>query len=1005
MIVLKGLCCKHAVAVTLIVLVMGWGSAGAAQDQFTMDVGNAPVEHLKWSQPPVEKDPTSRRPVYCGWGEPAYATRPLSYAAASWTFVADDFRYAGDLPVASVHWWGSYQAWNGDEAPRVRPESWRIGFWSNAPADQRYPISRPDKLLWVVHVPAARVEEGQAGTDESLQKSLDMTFEYLLKLQPQEYFRPDQFPSSDIQDHIFWINITAVYTGLPEPLNPWAWQSRPKPWAGGAVKAQFKRDELRAGFSLDPSTVRSITSPLACERQDAYDMTFELDTAPEYVLWEQPFTGIRRWASYEDEESLAIEDAGAVVKWTQPPDRTVTGGDVDMTRDSPATWPPTICADDFECRATGPITGITLWTSWYRDALPGDSADNVTFTLSIRQDIPANRSPTGFSMPGKVLWRKQFSRGQFTIEPMEGHAEGYYSPANETFERDNHLMAYQYTFKIDPSAAFQQTGAEKDPVVYWLAAQTRVVHSPGSVATRLGWQTSTSHGNDAAAWVKAEESYDGAGWKQAKYPKGHPLSGKQIDLAFTIETQKSDAGMILRRMVADDWMCRNDLPVTGMVWWGSYRGSGYLPCECLTSAGAVKSQLAAATPPDSFLLSIWADEPGGGAGFQPAKDAAKMAATQRSSRPGKKLWEYKAEEFDEVLVGFDKDPSPTSSIVQGFEPVYRYTVRLPEEKWFRPDGQNSTYWLSVVAVYRDAKSVIYPWGWTNHPSASWDQQTLTPLAHWKLDESAGKAAADSAGGNDGAVVGSPVWRPSGGWIGGALDLDGRDDCVKVEQPKGFDFAPKSFSVSTWIYPRETRGQWHAILEYDRAGITRNRFGLWLDAEGHFHFRVGQDTWHSQQSLAPHQWCHLAAAFDAGARTMSLYVNGVLDGTATTRSGFATPYRATLVIGACGSAGDEFFNGLIDDVRVFKIALTAEEVFTLAGAGRNEGAVAGREPTDSKEEGIPYDWTQLLDQTGLTEDLSFMLFTKPPETAGGDVYIGADPNDGSVEVVIPVREKR
>src|SRR4030042_1341715 len=70
-------------------------------------------------------------------------------------------------------------------------------------------------------------------------------------------------------------------------------------------------------------------------------------------------------------------------------------------------------------------------------------------------------------------------------------------------------------------------------------------------------------------------------------------------------------------------------------------------------------------------------------------------------------------------------------------------------------------------------------------------------------------------------------RPTAGWLGGALDFDGRDDCIRVDRPRGFNFAPESFSVSAWINAREARGRWHAILEYDRTGFVGNRFGLWL----------------------------------------------------------------------------------------------------------------------------------------------------------------------------------
>ena len=79
------------------------------------------------------------------------------FSTATWKLPADNFRCIGNMPVTSVHWWGSYQNWTGDKAPSVKPESWRIAFWSNAKADSRYAFGRPDKLLWVVNATPDRV--------------------------------------------------------------------------------------------------------------------------------------------------------------------------------------------------------------------------------------------------------------------------------------------------------------------------------------------------------------------------------------------------------------------------------------------------------------------------------------------------------------------------------------------------------------------------------------------------------------------------------------------------------------------------------------------------------------------------------------------------------------------------------------------------------------------------------------------------------------------------------
>jgi len=913
----------------------------------------APLEQSKWSQPPIEQDPTAGMPVFCGWDQPAYVSIPSLFSTGTWYLPADNFRCIGSMPVTSVSWWGSYQRWTGDKAPSAKPASWRIAFWSTAKADSRYAFSRPDKLLWVVTATPDRVLEERAGVSQFPTHSSDTVFRYSLDLKPTEYFRQSNYLTST-QDRVFWISITAVYSGSPGPQNPWGWLTRPKPWSDGAVTAEFRRDDIRSGFALDPATAQPIANSLLCQRLDAYDLAFELGTATNYIQWEQSFTGLRDWPYYEDEQAMGVAGPGVAAKWIQQPDVTSAGVDVDFTKDLPPTWPATICADDFECTQTGPITGITLWASWYRDVLSSGSAANATFTLSIRQDIPADRSPTGYSMPGQVLWRKTFQKGEFTVEPVQTCSEGYYSPANVTFEPDTRAMLYKYTFKIDSKDAFVQTGTARNPIVYWLTAQSTLIHSPGSVATRLGWKCSASHWNDAAVWVRAEEPYTGT-WNKLTYPKGHSLSGRNMDLAFAIETEQAGAGTTFHRLVADDWRCGSSQPITGVAWWGSYLGYGYLPGSC--------QQMAAPRSPDYFLLAFWSDVPD-----------PDPTNPRDFGKPGRRVWEYKAESFDEVLVGFDRDPSPTSSSVLGFEPVYRYAVRLPEEQWYRPDGQNRVLWLSVTAVYKDAATANYPWGWTNHAYAAWDL-SVVPLAHWKLDESSGTVAADSSGnGNNGTVLGNPVWRPAGGWLAGALEFDGRGDYIRVERPKGFNLAPGSFSVSTWIYPKETRGRWHAILEYDRSNSNANRFGLWLDEEGRFHFRVGQTTAQTPDAMPLNQWRHLTAVYDSTTKNMKLYVDGVLETMAGSVKGFAAPNQATLIIGARGTADDEYFTGLIDDIRVFNIALTSEEVLILSGAGRNEGAVAA-DMTGATTE----NWKQLLDPRGLIEDMSFMLYTQPLTT--------------------------
>jgi hypothetical protein len=106
--------------------------------------------------------------------------------------------------------------------------------------------------------------------------------------------------------------------------------------------------------------------------------------------------------------------------------------------------------------------------------------------------------------------------------------------------------------------------------------------------------------------------------------------------------------------------------------------------------------------PDYFLLQIWPDVPAN----------VDLPYSHPDQKP---IWEYKAYNYDEVLVGFDKHPEPGEpGQIGGKEPVFRYSVRLPKEKWFGQKEVNGIYWFSVVAVYKNPLPVIHPWGWTNH---------------------------------------------------------------------------------------------------------------------------------------------------------------------------------------------------------------------------------------------------------------------------------------------------
>ena len=560
--------------------------------------------------------------------------------------------------------------------------------------------SRPEKLLWEFEVPAEQVKVEEVGTDfYHNYYPNDVAYQYTVHLEPNDIFWQGDYLDRTIDD-VFWLSIVAVYDSAAgtDPAYPWGWKTRPWHWMDDAVRFMFN-GPLDPGVVLDPHMIDPIKDPIY---RESVDVAFELDTDPNYIKWEQPFIGIRKWPHYEDEKSMArvVTTTENVTKWIQRPDLTDNGIDVDATYlDLIVPTPfPQLLADDFECITAETIDDIHVYGSWRLDEPPNGDPTQVDFTLSIHKDIPDPDplDPATYSMPGEMVWSEDFAAGDFTVDLISTTAlESYYMPCTGDYYANDHYNVYKYNFY--PTDPFPQKGSTDNPIIYWLDVQAR----PRSTNpdTRFGWKTrdiDDGHFNDDATWVGEIEPYNGTDWRELLYPPGHPNGGQSMDLAFEITSDKVTTELIIDRLVADDWRCDHNTPVTDAVWWDSYIGYQFKPCHGQFMPLPVK--------PDYFLLTIWSDVPAG---------ADPLVPFSHPNGPDP-LWKYKAYDYDEVLVGYDKHPHATPGAASAREPVFRYSVRIPEEKWFQQKNANDIYWFSVVAVYESGTDPLYDWGWTNH---------------------------------------------------------------------------------------------------------------------------------------------------------------------------------------------------------------------------------------------------------------------------------------------------
>jgi hypothetical protein len=187
-----------------------------------------------------------------------------------------------------------------------------------------------------------------------------------------------------------------------------------------------------------------------------------------------------------------------------------------------------------------------------------------------------------------------------------------------------------------------------------------------------------------------------------------------------------------------------------------------------------------------------------------------------------------------------------------------------------------------------------------------DDPTL--IAHWALDETEGMTAHNSVNGNDGFVLGGPVWQPAGGMIGGALELDGIDDCILCST--GPNPAESTFSVVVWI-KCGTPGQ---VI------ISQPKGSDWLavDAEGKLMTELNGLVLLSQALITDEQWHRIGLVWDGSRRT--LIVDGVI--VAEDTQDGAGVFGDGLYIGVGKNyTTATYFSGLIDDVRIYNRAVS------------------------------------------------------------------------------------
>ena len=237
---------------------------------------------------------------------------------------------------------------------------------------------------------------------------------------------------------------------------------------------------------------------------------------------------------------------------------------------------------------------------------------------------------------------------------------------------------------------------------------------------------------------------------------------------------------------------------------------------------------------------------------------------------------------------------------------------------------------------------------------AYDYNKGAPVGWWKLDECQGNIAHDSSiNRNDGSITigasgtqtsvgtcntaGTAWGNGAGGKINASLNFDGVDDYINVGTASIFNFGTNSFTISQWV-KNPTGG--NPSRSISKMGDTANSSpGWYLQVQaGYFGWGAGDgtNTWIKtgvSYSYNTDAWYNIVSIFNRNTKLFDAYINGqkVTSVDISSLTG-AFDSANPLFIGKRNNGTPNYYQGQIDDVRIYNYALTSTQVKTLYNGG-------------------------------------------------------------------------
>ena len=250
---------------------------------------------------------------------------------------------------------------------------------------------------------------------------------------------------------------------------------------------------------------------------------------------------------------------------------------------------------------------------------------------------------------------------------------------------------------------------------------------------------------------------------------------------------------------------------------------------------------------------------------------------------------------------------------------------LYPDVWNKTSNNYSSALIDNASVARS----FWTMALTDGAYTSGNNYTNQLITHLTLDQQSGTTAADSSGhNNSGTLSGSSFSFDNSavnGRFNGALNFDGSNDYISLGQ--GYANLKGGMTISVWAYPTAVKswsrfvdmgnGEYNSNIVFGRRGSSNDLFFEAYDRDN----SGGQVR--AENVIQLNSWQLFTVTLDIDG-SVAIYKNGVLVSSGQT----AVPTnieRMYNYIGRSNWSADSYYQGRMDDVRIYNYALTNTEV--------------------------------------------------------------------------------